>query len=339
MNQRQAHMMGRSYPLSLATILLAMIILLGITEPAFVKAQDAAPIPSQEMVVAEAIAERIDPVFTSDPSIQNFDIDLSDRITIPVQINGSTAYPFIVDTGSQRTVIATDLAEKLALEKGAVLRLITVSGKASAPSFIINSLTAGSFTAGEIEAPGLERANIGAYGLLGIDSLDNNKLIFNIRRRIIEVFPSPRRSAPGKLERDMIVVRATRRDGQLILHNARVNGIAIDLVIDTGSQSSLGNYTLRDMLSRKDRKTEFMPVALQTVTGETVMGEYTQLRNIKIGDLDIKGLPITFSENYALKSLFSDKRPAILLGMDALSLFDTIIIDFTNRRVSFSKPN
>jgi hypothetical protein len=32
-------------------------------------------------------------------------------------------------------------------------------------------------------------------------------------------------------------------------------------------------------------------------------------------------------------------RPAILLGMDALKLFDRVVIDFANRRVGFDLPD
>ena len=33
-----------------------------------------------------------------------------------------------------------------------------------------------------------------------------------------------------------------------------------------------------------------------------------------------------------------DQRPALLLGMDALQLFDRVGVDFANRRVTFDLP-
>ncbi|MEY4574122.1 MAG: hypothetical protein RL251_244, partial [Pseudomonadota bacterium] len=57
---------------------------------------------------------------------EQFGIDRSDRMTVQVRVNGSDAVPFIVDTGAERTVIANDLARKLALEAGPTLTLATI---------------------------------------------------------------------------------------------------------------------------------------------------------------------------------------------------------------------
>jgi hypothetical protein len=47
---------------------------------------------------------------------------------------------------------------------------------------------------------------------------------------------------------------------------------------------------------------------------------------------------MTFADNYAFTALNLADRPAILLGMDALKLFDRVLIDFSNRRVGFDPP-
>ena len=46
---------------------------------------------------------------------------LDDRVTIPISIDGKGPWPFVIDTGSQRTVIARDLAQRLALPPRAVV--------------------------------------------------------------------------------------------------------------------------------------------------------------------------------------------------------------------------
>ena len=68
----------------------------------------ANPLSAQEIV--EPSAEPVASI------VQEFAIDRSERMTVQVQVNGSTAVPFIVDTGSERTVIANDLAKRLLLE-------------------------------------------------------------------------------------------------------------------------------------------------------------------------------------------------------------------------------
>jgi predicted aspartyl protease len=270
--------------------------------------------------------------------LQEFLIDRTARMTVPVRINNSIAYPFIVDTGSERTVIANDLARLLSLESGGMLKLATVSGPATVGSFLIDNLTTSTLSIDGIEAPGLERANLGAFGLLGIDSLQDNKVYLDLRAGTMQVLPSKRKESRSKFERDMIVVTATRKAGRLILSNAKIDGINVDIIVDTGAQSSMGNYRLRDILSRRNRKGGFAEAEIHTVTGARLIGQSTQIRDIEIGGMHINNLPITFSENYAVKALGLEERPAIFLGMDALNLFDKVAIDFTKKRVSFGLP-
>lgn len=270
--------------------------------------------------------------------IEQFGIDRSDRMTVQVQVNGSAAVPFIVDTGAERTVIANELAKELALESGPTLTLATISGKAKVNSFFIEKLTTAAVNLQGLEAPGLERSNLGAYGLLGIDSLEDNRVLLDFANQKMDVLPSRKTRGKTKLENGMIVVTAKKKAGRMIISSAKIDGIRIDIILDTGAQSSMANLALRDRLRRRHRTGEFVPVKMRSVTGSILNGEYTQLKQIEVGGLTINDLPITFAENYAFTALQLQERPAILLGMDALKLFDRVLIDFGNRRVGFDLP-
>lgn len=290
----------------------------------------AAPLPAQDVVETSQEA--------SDPLVQNFVIDRSDRMTVQVQINGSEAVPFIVDTGSERTVIANDLARKLALEAGRPLTLATISGQARVNSFFIEKLTADAVNLEGLEAPGLERSNLGAYGLLGIDSLEDSRVHLDFAKQKMDVLPSRKTRGKTKLENGMIVVTAKKKAGRMIISSAKIDGIKVDIILDTGAQSSMANIALRDKLRRKHRTVDFVPVKMTSVTGAVLNGEFTQLREIEVGGLTINDLPVTFAHNYAFTALGMQDRPAILLGMDAMKLFDRVLIDFGNRRVGFDLP-
>ena len=270
--------------------------------------------------------------------IQEFKVDRSDRMTVPVSINGSETYPFIVDTGAERTVIANDLAKLLKLEQGPQLKLATITGTAYADSYLIENLTMNTINVALIEAPGLERHNLGAYGLLGIDSLEDHKVLLDFKNTKMDVLPSKRRSGLGKLERGMIVVTAKRKAGRMILSDAEIGGVKVDIILDTGAQSSMGNYALRDRLRRRNLRFDYVPVLMRSVTGDMLTGDFTQVRDITIGGVTISDLPVTFADNYAFKALKLERKPAILLGMDALKLFDRVLVDFANRRVGFDLP-
>ncbi len=269
---------------------------------------------------------------------EEFGIDRSDRMTVQVRINGNEAVPFIVDTGAERTVIANDLARKLALEAGPMLTLATISGRYEVNSFFIDSISTASVNLQGVEAPGLERANLGAYGLLGIDSLEDNRVHLDFEHQTMDVLPSRRSRGKTKLENGMIVVQAKRKAGRMILSSAKIDGMKVDIILDTGAQSSMGNVALRNKLRRRDRNFDFIPVRLKSVTGTILTGDFTQIREIDVGGLTIRDMPMTFADNYAFTALDLQDRPAILLGMDALKLFDRVLIDFGNRRVGFDLP-
>ncbi len=288
------------------------------------------PIAAQDSSVA--ISEDIPAI------VEQFGIDRSDRMTVQVQVNGSEAVPFIVDTGAERTVIANDLARKLSLESGPTLTLATISGKYKVNSFFIEKLTTASVNLEGLEAPGLDRANLGAYGLLGIDSLEDNRVLLDFAHQKMDVLPSKKTRGKTKLENGMIVVNAKKKEGRMIISTAKIDGIKVDIILDTGAQSSMANYALRDKLRRRHRTGEFVPVKMRSVTGSILNGEFTQLREIEVGGLTINDLPITFADNYAFTALSMQDRPAILLGMDAMKLFDRVLIDFGNRRVGFDLP-
>ena len=290
----------------------------------------SAPLSAQDEAVA--IAGDVPAI------IEQFSIDRSDRMTVQVQVNGSAAVPFIVDTGAERTVIANDLARKLLLESGPMLTLATISGRTQVNSFFIEKLTTASVNLEGLEAPGLERSNLGAYGLLGIDSLDENRVLLDFANRKMDVLPSRRTRGKTKLENGMIVVTAKKKAGRMIISSAKIDGIRVDIILDTGAQSSMANLALRDKLRRRHRTGEYVPVKMTSVTGSILNGEYTQLKQIEVGGLTINDLPITFAQNYAFTALKLEDRPAILLGMDALKLFDRVLIDFGNRRVGFDLP-
>jgi predicted aspartyl protease len=270
--------------------------------------------------------------------VQEFEVDRSDRMTVPVSINGSATYPFVVDTGAERTVIASDLAKWLKLEQGPQLKLATITGPAVAESYMIENLSMNTIRVDLIEAPGLDRRNLGAYGLLGIDTLEDHKVLIDFKGGKMDVLPSKRKSGLGKVERGMIIVIAKRRAGRMILSNAEIGGVRVDIILDTGAQSSMGNYALRDKLRKRDMRFDYVPVELRGVTGDTLAGDYTQVRNISVGGVTISDLPVTFADNFAFKALKLEDKPAILLGMDAMKLFDRVMVDFGNRRVGFDLP-
>ena len=55
-----------------------------------------------------------------------------DRVSIPIHIDGRGPWNFIIDTGSQRTVISRNLADHLALPSRRQVTIVSMAGRSTA---------------------------------------------------------------------------------------------------------------------------------------------------------------------------------------------------------------
>ena len=271
------------------------------------------------------------------PLFQPFRIDRTNRVAVEVRVNGAGPYYFIVDTGSERSVISGELAQDLLLESGPALGLATIAGRHVAPSFYVDRLQTDGFAIDDLEAPALERRNMGAQGLIGLDGLDGHRVVMNFADDRMTVEQTGRKLRPGVEPDGTIVVNARRLRGRMVIHQAMINGIAVDLVIDTGTQTTIGNLALRDRMLGK-RSTKFATGFLQSVTGDRIRSTIALAEEIRIGDATVVDLPISFADAYAFKVLDLHEKPALLLGMDVIGLFDRVTIDFDKRQIQFGIP-
>jgi len=264
--------------------------------------------------------------------IVDFATDATTRMTVAVNIEGKGPYPFIIDTGAQRTVISQELANRLRLDLGPIAELHSMSGSRSVQTVIIPSLEINRRAVKDIQAPALSGSDIGAAGILGIDSLQFQRVLLDFKAETMTIHPSAEKAEPW--DGDTIVVKARSRFGQLVLADASADGERIWVIIDTGTQVSVGNEALRRRLARHKRKNARI-VQLISVTGGSTPAAYTTLDRIKLGGVEINDMPVAFADVHPFRKLGLTKRPALLLGMDALRLFDRVSVDFANRKVRF----
>jgi predicted aspartyl protease len=259
------------------------------------------------------------------------------RMTVPVTVGGHGPYHFVVDTGSERTVISSELARSLGLGPGDDVMVSSMTEVSLVSTVILSALRVGQRTMADIHAPALSRANLGAAGILGVDTLQTQRVVFDFGRQEMTIMPS-RRVDPRWPEGE-IVVTARSRFGRLMLIDAEVDGQRVYVIVDTGAQITVGNTALRRALERRHRLGVTAPVRLVSVTGGEFTAEYTLARHIRIGGANIVNLPIAFAEADPFRQLELTDRPAILLGMDALRLFNRVSVDFANRRVRLLLPD
>lgn len=260
--------------------------------------------------------------------------DVAARMTIPVNVGSNGPYHFIVDTGAERTVISSELADFLKLDRRETVQVDSMSGRGPASSVMIPNLTIDDIAIDPIHAPTLAQANLGASGILGLDGLRSRKLIFDFDRRTIAFSRglSPRdRSNP-----DTVTIRATNGFGRMVLGNTWINGLAVTVILDTGTQISIGNEALRQaILSGRASRRKMDTVQMISVLGDRIAIDYTRVDSVTIGDVFIQDMPVAFADIHTFSKFNLLGQPALLLGMDVMRLFSRVSIDFENRIVHF----
>ncbi|MBC2777732.1 aspartyl protease family protein [Parasphingopyxis marina] len=296
-------------------------------------------LPCAVLATVASASATVPPV-PAEPQSETIDYDhaADRRMTVPVIIGGRGPFPFIVDTGSERTVIARELAETLGLDPSHDIMLTSIIDVRRVPTVIIPRLDLGRRTVDVIQAPALARADLGAEGVLGIDALEDQQIILDFARRQITLS----RAEPEQENwprNTTIVVRARNRFGRLVLADAELDGTRVYAIVDTGSSISIGNDALRRRLIRRRRMDPDQSFELTAVTGATMQINYTIAERLEIGGIVFNALPVAFAETELFRQLDLVNRPAMLLGMDVLRLFDRVSIDFANRRIRMQMPN
>jgi predicted aspartyl protease len=254
--------------------------------------------------------------------------DGHDRLTVAVHLGGGGPFQFLIDTGSDRTSVSNELARRLGLteRQGAVLHSAT--GSSRVRMAFLPELYTGRRAVRHIHAPMLAAADIGADGILGIDSLRSQRVLFDFAEGRLSILPG---DSPASVDEGAILVRARRREGRLVITDAKVDGEAVSVVIDTGSSVTIGNAALRRKLERRGRIEPLGPIDLISVTGAALRGESTRARSLAIGGARLERMNIVFADAHTFRQLKLDRKPALLLGMNALRAFDQVAIDFAGK--------
>jgi predicted aspartyl protease len=260
----------------------------------------------------------------------------SERMTVPVTIGGQGPFRFLVDTGSERSAIAHELAKALNLGAGRTVTVSSMTEVQRTATAIIPALKVGKRTISRIHAPIYARENLGAEGLLGVDTLRSQRVELDFARREMKVGPA--RAPAGSWPSETIVVTARNRFGHLMLVDAALDGERIWVIIDTGAEVTVGNSALRRRLERRGSLRPMQRISLVSVTGASLAADYTIARRVRIADAEIGNLPVAFADVVPFQKLQLTEQPAILLGMDALSMFERIALDFTTGKVRLLVP-
>lgn len=253
------------------------------------------------------------------------------RLTVPVEISGSR-FHFLIDTGAERTILSHDVARRLGLVARGSATILGIAGSGQVPLVQIEDFAVGRRRFHTVIAPLLHEQFIGAEGIVGLDSLQGQRVLLDFGSNRLTIVDS--RTPNGNAGFD-IVVTARRRLGQLIVSNARIEGVQTDIIIDTGAEVSIGNGALQRALQRN----ETTAGTLVSVTGQQMAARVRLVREISFGRISFTDSAVAFADAPPFAYLGLERRPALLLGMAQLRLFKRVAIDFRSRKILFDLPD
>ena len=253
------------------------------------------------------------------------------RIWAPVFINGKGPYRLVLDTGASHSAVMASVAESLGMvpDLRSSVRLRGVTGSAIVPIIKVDSLRIGDLLIEPIILPIVTDALGGAEGILGTEGLFDKRIYIDFRKDRIRINTSRNeRAAYGFIT---VPVRFLR--GKLLSVDASVGDVRVKAIIDTGGQATIANLALRDALLRhrsrlKTTKDEIMGATTDVQTGDT-----SDAPPIEFGGMQIRGARVTFGDMRIFEHWKLTAEPAMLIGMDALGLLDTLVIDYKRKEL------
>ncbi|HEY4212223.1 MAG TPA: aspartyl protease family protein [Steroidobacteraceae bacterium] len=277
--------------------------------------------------LTEVVIEAPEPVYVA-PTLR----DKIGRIWAPVSINGKGPFRLVLDTGASRSAVVNHVAQRLALKTDTPLTMIVhgVTGSATVPGVKVNRMEVGELLMMDpSNIPVVPDAFGGAEGVLGHEGLADKRISADFIHDKLVIS----RSHGERAKDGFVTIPLKLTNGGLLYADVYVGSVRCKAIIDTGGQQSVANMALRDALMRHPpmdaRRDEIIGVTLDIQQGTTV-----RIPPIRFTQgLNIHNAHLTFGNLFLFEHWNLEDQPILLVGMDVLGLFDTLIIDYKMREL------
>jgi predicted aspartyl protease len=259
------------------------------------------------------------------------------RIWAPVLINGKGPFRLVLDTGASHSgvtaAVAATLGIPLNVSRPVILRGVT--GSATVPTIRVDTLIVGDLVLNPAVLPIVVDALGGAEGVLGTEGFADMRIFIDFRHDLINIA----RSRDERAGAGFVAIPVKFSRGRLLVADAEMGGVRTKAIIDTGGQATIANLALRNALARRWTKATSTPDEIIGATADIQKGDSMPTPPIVFGPMQIRGAHITFGDMYIFEHWRMTQEPAVLIGMDALGLLDTLIIDYKRRELQLRMRN
>lgn len=263
--------------------------------------------------------------------------DAASHLMVDVRINGNGPYHFVVDTGADRTILASEVAVELGLSHGDKVMLKGVVRAVLTETVSIRTMTFGSITKRQLTVPTLSRLLLDADGYLGLDFLDGHRVTFDFQNHLLQVSEPRTRFSANWVRENEARIRVSGSSGHLQALDCMVDGIPATAFIDSGAEVSAANEPLLAALaSRNPSFGEMGSIRLIDITGGEISGKVAMVDRIRLAAaLTFTHCPLVIADFLVFDVWGLRQRPALLIGMNLLRQFGRVSIDYGLQELRF----
>jgi hypothetical protein len=287
--------------------------------------------PASNDELADIMVEAPEPRYVS-PTRR----DQIGRIWAPVMINGHGPFRLVLDTGASHSAVTAlvALALGIPMNQSPPVILRGVTGFATVPTIQVDTLTVGDLSVDSPVLPIVPDALGGAQGILGGEGLSGKRIFIDFRHdKIVITFSRNERSS-----REFVDVPFHALHDTLVVVSAMVGDVPTKAIIDTGGQTTIANLALQRAIFRRNAQSRGQTDQIIGATKDVQEGELMSMPPIHFGSIQIQDAGVTFADMYIFKQWKLLNEPAILIGMDALGLLDTLVIDYRRHELQMRMP-
>jgi predicted aspartyl protease len=263
--------------------------------------------------------------------------DAANHLMVDVRINGNGPYHFVVDTGADRTILASEVAAELGLSHGDKVTLRGVVRAVLTETVSILTMTFGSITKRHLTVPTLSRSLLDADGYLGLDFLDGHRVTFDFKNHLLQVNEPRARFSANWVRENEARIRVSGSSGHLQALDCMVDDTPATAFIDSGAEVSAANEPLLAALARRNPSFgEMGSIRLIDITGGEILGKVAMVDKIRLAAaLTFTDCPLVIADFLVFDAWGLRHRPALLIGMNLLRQFGRVSIDYGLQELRF----
>lgn len=263
-----------------------------------------------------------------------------DRVTADVRLAGGRELTFAIDSAANSSVLAEDLLDETPHRRIGRVIMHTLVGPESAEAIVVPRMQSGAVDVDDVRlAVGSREGLNGLDGLMGADVLAGRRLVLRFGREIVSRIERSRALAPGRLSvqnsRNHLTTPVEARFSSLVMIRALFGPDEGRAIIDSGASMTMINTVaarvagVRPLATTKGETV----TSIQSPTGATTPARLGLLPSLSFADAHVSRLPVLVGDFHTFNEWGLSDTAAGLLGLDVLSLFETVSIDLRRREL------